>query len=261
MLSPFPGMDPYLENPAIWSSVHHRLITYVGDYLASQVAPHFLVDIEERVYITHPTEDPGFPALALDVIILAHPQPASLSLPSSGLTITAPTVIERLIDDEVRDPFLVIRDANSKQVVTAIEILSPANKVKGARGEVAMREKRRALYQGGAQLLEIDLLRAGERPAETAHLSDYVVTLTRSDQAQRLAWFVNLRDPLPVVAVPLRPPFEDVPLPLQSLLDSVYQRGRYAAAIDYTRRIPPPPLKSGDRAWLERTLQAWQEAQ
>jgi hypothetical protein len=26
MPSPFPGMNPYLEHPALWSGVHHRLI-------------------------------------------------------------------------------------------------------------------------------------------------------------------------------------------------------------------------------------------
>ena len=33
MDSPFPGMDPYLEQH--WRSVHHRLITYAGDQLQS----------------------------------------------------------------------------------------------------------------------------------------------------------------------------------------------------------------------------------
>jgi hypothetical protein len=27
MLSPFPGMDPYLESPAIWPDVHHEIIS------------------------------------------------------------------------------------------------------------------------------------------------------------------------------------------------------------------------------------------
>ena len=31
MQPPFPGMDPYLEDPHIWPDVHHRLITSVCD--------------------------------------------------------------------------------------------------------------------------------------------------------------------------------------------------------------------------------------
>ena len=33
MPSPFPGMDPYLEEPVLWSTLHQRLITYIADDL------------------------------------------------------------------------------------------------------------------------------------------------------------------------------------------------------------------------------------
>jgi len=46
--SPFPGMDPYLEDH--WRSVHHRLITYMGDQLQSVLPPAFRVEVEERVF-------------------------------------------------------------------------------------------------------------------------------------------------------------------------------------------------------------------
>jgi hypothetical protein len=42
--SPFPGMDPYLEYH--WRSVHHRLITYLGDQLQSVLPPAFRVEVE-----------------------------------------------------------------------------------------------------------------------------------------------------------------------------------------------------------------------
>jgi hypothetical protein len=32
MPSPFPGMDPYLENPEFWPGVHNRLIVAIIDY-------------------------------------------------------------------------------------------------------------------------------------------------------------------------------------------------------------------------------------
>ena len=34
MRPPFPGMDPWLENPALWPDVHSRLITSIADELA-----------------------------------------------------------------------------------------------------------------------------------------------------------------------------------------------------------------------------------
>ncbi len=33
MPSPFPGMDPYLEDPAFWEDFHDRFVTYWSDVL------------------------------------------------------------------------------------------------------------------------------------------------------------------------------------------------------------------------------------
>ena len=52
--SPFPGMDPFLEQPAIWAGVHHRLITTLSDMLTERVWPAYFVQIEERVYVVAP---------------------------------------------------------------------------------------------------------------------------------------------------------------------------------------------------------------
>ncbi len=51
MPSPFPGMDPYLENPGLWPDVHHMLISSYREMLAAQLRPKYLVGIEERTYI------------------------------------------------------------------------------------------------------------------------------------------------------------------------------------------------------------------
>ena len=37
------GMDPYLENPGLWSDVHHNLITEFQGQLATQLRPKYLV--------------------------------------------------------------------------------------------------------------------------------------------------------------------------------------------------------------------------
>src|SRR2546425_8416012 len=49
MPSPFPGMNPYLEDRLIWPDVHPSLIPAIRDALAPQVAPHYYVAIEQRV--------------------------------------------------------------------------------------------------------------------------------------------------------------------------------------------------------------------
>ena len=39
MPTPFPGMDPYLERPNLWSNVHNSLITAIRDVLAPMLRP------------------------------------------------------------------------------------------------------------------------------------------------------------------------------------------------------------------------------
>jgi Protein of unknown function (DUF4058) len=50
MSSPFPGMNPYLENPELWSGVHSRLIISLADILSPQLHPKYFVAVEERIY-------------------------------------------------------------------------------------------------------------------------------------------------------------------------------------------------------------------
>jgi hypothetical protein len=64
MPSPFPGMDPYLEHPAWWPGVHHRLIVGLADVLGPVLRPNYAVSVEERVYV-------GIPE---DLFILARPR-------------------------------------------------------------------------------------------------------------------------------------------------------------------------------------------
>jgi Protein of unknown function (DUF4058) len=52
MPSPFPGMDPYLEEPGLWPDVHARLIALSSEFLGQALRPKYYVRIEERVYIS-----------------------------------------------------------------------------------------------------------------------------------------------------------------------------------------------------------------
>jgi hypothetical protein len=50
MASPFPGMDPYLEQPGFWSSFHTRFMVAIADALDGQLFPTYYVDVESRTY-------------------------------------------------------------------------------------------------------------------------------------------------------------------------------------------------------------------
>jgi hypothetical protein len=52
MASPFPGMNPYLENPELWSKVHHRMITALADAIEPELSRKYRVAIEKRTYLS-----------------------------------------------------------------------------------------------------------------------------------------------------------------------------------------------------------------
>jgi uncharacterized protein DUF4058 len=47
--SPFPGMDPYLETPALWSDFHASFITYWRDALIECLPSNYEARIDEKV--------------------------------------------------------------------------------------------------------------------------------------------------------------------------------------------------------------------
>ncbi|MDB5354522.1 MAG: hypothetical protein JWN24_975, partial [Phycisphaerales bacterium] len=48
MSSPFPGMDPYLEDPTVWEEFHHVFITECMYLLSERLPNTYLAKINER---------------------------------------------------------------------------------------------------------------------------------------------------------------------------------------------------------------------
>jgi hypothetical protein len=252
-------MDPFLEQPAIWAGVHHRLITTLSDMLTERVWPAYFVQIEERVYVIAP-EHPDRRMIVPDVFVVRG-APTAAPAPMVE-AITAPTLVAPLLDLEVRAWYIEIHDTRSREVITTIEVLSPFNKASGTQGREDFLRKRGRVMGSRASWLEIDLLRAGERPIEVVGKSDYYALLKRGDITDHFeVWYSDLRDPLPTIAVPLRPPDADVPLNLQTALETIYVRGGYAAAVDYDAPIPVPLLTPPDAAWAATCLDTWRMMQ
>lgn len=253
--SPFPGMDPYLEAPALWSSVHTRLIVGMSDAISAALPAGYAVDIEQRVYLTAPGDADRI-SMEPDVFVMREAAASYRVGP-----VTPPTLVEPPESDpEIRDRFLAIRDSRSREVITVIELLSPFNKRPGAQGYAAFQEKRRRVMASRTHWLEIDLIRKGERPAEVAGRADYYALLKRGNRLRPYeVWFFDLPNPLPTVAVPLRPPHEDIPLDLQAVVADVYARARYAESLDYSAAPPPPPLNGEEAVWAQQLIDAWAE--
>jgi hypothetical protein len=111
-----------------------------------------------------------------------------------------------------------------------------------------------ACIVGTAQLVEIELLRGGEPlPAPDRPDYDDSALVSRAEtRPEAEYWPIRLREPLPVVPIPLRGPDRDATLDLQSLLHAVYDAGRYGRYAYESR--PNPPLRPADDAWASALL-------
>jgi len=164
-----------------------------------------------------------------------------------------------LIEEEHREAFVEIYEMSPEQrLVTSIEVLSPSNKRPGTEGWELYQRKRQSLLLGDASLVEIDLLRGGQRMPMLDRWPDspYALLVARAKKAQLCrVWAAHFQRPLPALPVPLAKPDPDVPLDLQPMIDAIYQRSHYERSIDYSKPLTPP-LDAAEKAWLEQQLQA-----
>ena len=174
---------------------------------------------------------------------------------TGSLALVEPDAIATLLPDEevIRIPRLEVRDRHGRELITVIELLSPTNKFGGQDRELYL-TKRKSVMHSPAHLVEIDLLRGGERmPFEDLPSCDYCVTVGRAEQRPKVGvYLARLREPLPTVPIPLRAPDPDVPLDLMAALHTVYDRAGYVDYLYETR--PAPPLHPEDAAWAEQIV-------
>lgn len=219
--SPFPGMDPYLERH--WGDVRHSLVQYASDYLQGCLPDPLRARIEERVF------------------------------PESDDTTTRN-------DEPLTEGFIRILDgANEYKVTTVVEFLSAANKA-GANGTQEYLQRQRDVLSSDINLVEIDLLRRGQRvtamPRQDiplSHRTPYHVCVHRAWQGPQFEIYrLPLRERLPIIPIPLRQTDKDVTLDLQAVLDQAYRLGRYDD-LDYHSE-PDPPLDPEEARWADELL-------
>jgi len=248
-------MDPHLESPLRWRDVHHSLASQIRRQLVPRLSPRYVARLEIRFIASTPDEQ-TVSILYPDVdVTLAQLRERAIATykPLAGVAIDAqpmPLILHIAPSEErVKLATVEIRDAAQRRLVTSIEILSPVNKRRGG-GLVEYRAKRDTVLLADAHLLEIDLLRQGTRPPRLIDLpeSNYFVFLTRAERGDLVeTWPIGVRDPLPVVPVPLLPGDDDVPLDLGHALRTIYDEARYDLSIDYGEP-PVPPLSEEDAA-------------
>lgn len=253
MPSPFPGMNPYLEQDTVWHDFHESVMPVVRETLAAQVRPHYIVKIDEHIYIHELSAESRLFLGRADVGVAR-----STGEPRGGVALAAPQgpARVRLPDVDIeRISFLEIRDRESGRVITVLELLSPTNQQAGPDRDQYV-GKRAHLLHSAVHFIEIDLLRGAPRmPMKDLPPCDYYVMVSRYEQRPDAdLWPVGLRERLPVVPVPLERPHPDARLDLQQVLDRVYDAAGYE---DYIYRgTPQPALRPEDEPWARQLLPA-----
>jgi hypothetical protein len=240
----FPGMNPYLENPELWSEVHFGLIAVLARTLNTVITPKYRAAVEKRVYSDSLLV--GIP----DVSVFQRGNEAA-ELQQTTTTLSEPLMVTVPIAAETQERFLEIREVGTGTVVTVVEVLSPKNKRAGE-GKSKYDAKRHAVLSSTANLVEIDLLRTGEpKPMVGGVLSDYRVLVSRANRRPAAELYpFNLREPLPRFLLPLRPRDQEPVVDLQAVLEQVYQEAALDLAIDYSQP-PVPPVSDNDFAWIQ----------
>lgn len=108
MPSPFPGMDPYLENPLRWQSVHALLITFLYGTLNHSLPEGYVAQMEERIYVLG--EQREFrPDVAINRPLIVAPQGSGIATLERQVkaTSTEPRVL-RLAANTITERFLTI---------------------------------------------------------------------------------------------------------------------------------------------------------
>lgn len=269
MPSPFPGMDPYLENPEIFPDFHDSFITYLREVLQAGLPAPYFAALGRRVWIEVSRRSIGPDLEVRRGQGPSSPRPeVATTLAVAELPIARPVVV-KVAHDEFREPFIEIytRGEEGKRLVASIEVLSLANKSPGDHGRELYRKKQKELLDSRIHLVEMDFLRGGEHatavPLEAAREAcgpfDYHVSVRPFDDLDTFHVYpIRLEDRLPPIAVPLLPGDPPVTLDLQAVFDRCYDAGPYSREVRYAVDALIPPLGPDRADWARRTVQAVQ---
>jgi hypothetical protein len=259
--SPFPGMDPYLER--YWDDVHLSLCGEIRTDpnpalpkgLRARAGQNIWMDeVDEhgRRDRTHPVEG--------DTVVVATGPATAVATRRASLSTVEPVVVP-VIQPVHQERWVQIIDvSDGNRVVTVIEVLSPGNQRAGNLNR-RYRRKLTRYVNGGVNVVEIDLLRSSrarlvvtDDDIPPSRRAAYYACVSRLDRPHDwLAYPMALREPLPVLSIPLRPGRDDdVPLALQPIIDRIYVEGGYED-IDYSVPVRPR-LAPEDEAWAAERI-------
>jgi hypothetical protein len=248
-------MNPYLEQELVWHDFHDRFCPRLAELLTAQVRPHYVVKIDEQIYVHELPEGSRQFFGRADVGVVRPPSAANG--PQGTAVVEAPAQVKLPPVDVERMPFLEIRDRATWRLVTVIELLSPTNKYAGPDRQQYL-AKRRQILSSAVHFVELDLLRGGPRmPLEGLPDCAYYALVSRFENRPVAdLWPLHLPDPLPIIPIPLNEPHPAARVDLQAFLNQLYDAAGYG---DYIYSAEPRPhLTTEEAAWAQQCLRATQ---
>ena len=220
MPSPFPGMDPFLEDEKLWPAFHHHFVAGLYQILLPNLIDRYRARVGQRQYAT---EMPLFTSI---------------------------------IREEHGEEFIEVRQRNDNKLVTLVDVVSPANKLT-PQGRTAYLDRRREARSHHASIVEIDLVLQGQPLLEYSREGlpdwDYAVTVTRAIQPERHEIYTaTIQKRLPRFKLPLALDDRDTVVDLQAAFARCYDQGGFGAQIDYQKT--PALIEKDDAAWVNDLL-------
>src|SRR5713101_1117398 len=216
MSSPFPGMDPYLEDEKLWPSFQHHLVGCLYQILLPGLVDRYRARVAQRHYAT---EQPLFTSI---------------------------------VREEHHEEYIELRQRSDGRLVTLVDVVSPCNKITES-GRESYLEKRTEGKNSGSNLVEIDLVLQGQPMLDYSREGlpdwDYAVTVTRATQPDRFEIYTaTLQKRLPRFRLPLAADDRDMVVDLHTAFTRSYDQGGFSTKIDYGRD-PGTALSDEDRKW------------
>ncbi|ADG68269.1 hypothetical protein Plim_2443 [Planctopirus limnophila DSM 3776] len=265
MKSIFPGMDPLLESS--WSDAHTSLCTYTRDQLQTKLPHDLRARLEEQVQLTLP-EDEVTGRIAASAVYHPNVQiTESEFATNSSVTQTADirlsTAKPHVVNFQPKNLFrrISVIERPTDRLITTIEFICPEYK-SNTRRRLVFHERQEELLDAGVNLVEIDLVRAGEWtmfPDEDfvpqVCRNPYRIIVVRAELPDEAECYeVKLSEPLPTIAIPLRPTDQDVALEIQPLVSEAFEKAAYSTS-DY-ERAPLPSYSAEENTWVMNRLTA-----
>ena len=153
-------MDTRLEEQ-LWHDFHPNMMVSIQSWLMPRLLPKYAAQIEERVYVEHMEPVPARQVFRPDVVV--HTETAGKGrAQASRAAVAEPVILTLPTPTEQRERYIAIVSLLGRELVTVIELLSPANKRSGADGRREYLRKREQILQSAVHLVEIDSLLTGE---------------------------------------------------------------------------------------------------